>query len=143
MKIMQKLKCIVKDKSGSSYLEMVIGVLVFSLALAFIIKAVPVLILKNQLNTFAGNISRIISVEGIYNSTVQDKIEEYRIATEIGEVTVSLDGTNFISGTEKIQLNDLIVVTVTTEYDMGFSNFGSFPITLSNTAKARSEAYWK
>lgn len=132
-----------KDRSGAAYIEMVIGVLVFSLAIAFIVKVVPALILKNQLNQFTNSVSRILSVEGSYNNAVEEIVEELRQKSEIGTVVISLNGTNFISGTQKIQLNDIISVTVTTQYDIGFFTFGSFPIQLKSKAQTRSEVYWK
>lgn len=138
-----KLKKFIKDKSGSAYIEMVIGILVFTLAVAFIVKFVPVLILKNQLNSFTTSVSRIISVEGSYDSTVEGIVEELRQKSEIGAVTISTSGTSFISGTKKIQLNGTINITVTTQYDIGFFTFGSFPITVNSKAQARSEVYWK
>lgn len=138
-----KFKKIMKDKAGSTYIEMVIGILVFTLAVAFVVKFVPVMILKNQLNSFTTSVSRIISVEGSYDSTVEEIVEELRQTSEIGAVTISTSGTSFISGTKKIQLNGTIIISVTTKYDIGFFTFGSFPITVNSKAQARSEVYWK
>ena len=136
-------KLIWKDKAGGTYLEVAIGILVIVLLISFVLKFLPVLILKNQLNTFATNVSRMLSIEGQYDSSVASKIEEYRKKSEVGEVVISFDGTEFLSGGKKVQLNDLIVVTVTTQYDIGFAGLGSFPIPLKNIANARSEVYWK
>ncbi len=141
--LINKINRKLRDKSGATYIEMAFGLLVFVLAIAFIVRFVPVLVLKNQLNTYANNVSRILSVEGENSLAVKEKIEEYKSVSEIGDVDLSLEGTVFISGTDKIQLNDMIVVTVTTEYDIGFFNFGSFKIPLKNKAIARSEVYWK
>lgn len=138
-KVIRKLR----EKSGAAYIEMAFGLLVFVLTLAFIVQFIPVLILKNQLNTYANNVSRILSVEGENSAAVKEKIADYKSVSEIGVVNLSLEGTVFIPGTEKIQLNDLIVVTVTTEYDIGFFNLGSFKVPLKNKAMARSEVYWK
>ncbi|WOO35776.1 DUF4320 family protein [Anaerocolumna sp. AGMB13020] len=139
-----KISKILKDKSGAAtYLEMVVTILIVAIVVVFIVKVVPVLVLKNQLNTFATSVSRIISVEGRYDNTVREAIEELRQKSEVGNVTITLDGSDFISGGEKIQLNDIIQVNVTTQYDLGFFTFGSFPITLKNTAQSRSEVYWK
>lgn len=136
-------KLIWRDRKGATYLEVAIGILVIVMLISFVLKFLPVLILKNQLNTFATNVSRMLSVEGQYDSAVESKIEEYRKKSEVGEVVISFAGTEFMSGGKKVQLNDLIVVTVTTQYDIGFAGLGSFPITLKNTANARSEVYWK
>jgi hypothetical protein len=42
-----------------------------------------------------------------------------------------------------IQLNNEVTVTLTLQYDIGFFNFGSFPITLTSKATGKSEVYWK
>ncbi|MGB8455777.1 MAG: DUF4320 family protein [Anaerocolumna sp.] len=131
-----KIKRKLREKSGATFIEMAIGLFIFVLTLAFIVQFVPVLILKNQLNTYANNVSRILSVEGENSVAVKEKIEEYKSVSEIGDVDLSLDGTIFISGTDKIQLNDMIIVTVTTEYDIGFFNLGSFKVPLKNKAQA-------
>ncbi len=138
-----KLIRVLKDRSGATYIEMVIGILIFVLAIVFAIKFLPVLILKNQLNTFATQVSKIVSVEGCYDSNVQEMIEELRVKSEIGNVTIAMDGTDFISGTKKIQLDNEIDIKVTTQYDIGIFTFGSFPITVKSVAQARSDAYWK
>ncbi|BCN29535.1 DUF4320 family protein [Anaeromicropila herbilytica] len=138
-----KISKLLKEKNGSTYIDIVVGFLIGCIVIALIIQVVPALVKKNQLNTFATNVSRIISVEGIYNDDVKRKIEEYRKSSEVGNVTVSLDGTEFIENTNKIQLSDPIEVTVTSDYDIALFSFGGFTIPIKNKAETRSEVYWK
>jgi hypothetical protein len=42
-----------------------------------------------------------------------------------------------------VQISDEIIVTVSSTLDIGFFNFGSFPIELNARATGRSEVYWK
>lgn len=140
---MNKVKQKLCDKDGATVIEIGVGFLIGCLIIALILQVVPIFLMKNQLNTYATNVSRILSVEGIYNDEVKSIIEDYRVTSEIGNVTLSLEDTEFISDTNKIQLNDPIVVTVLKEYELGFFTFGSFKIPLKNKAIARSEVYWK
>ena len=47
------------------------------------------------------------------------------------------------SRTGKIQLNQEFSVTCTYTMDIGFGEFGSFPVTLTAKASGKSEVYWK
>lgn len=140
---MKQIKRKLKDRSGSTYIDLVIGFFIACICIAIIIQVIPALVLKNQLNTYATDISRIISVEGCYDNSVKEIIERYKTVNDIHDINISLEGTEYMTGTEKIQLNDPITVTVSKDYDLGFFNFGSFKITLTNKAIARSEVYWK
>jgi hypothetical protein len=140
------MKNIVKklgERKGSSYIDVIIGFFVAVMVIAMIMQFIPVIILKTELNNLASAASRIISIEGQYNTEVQNKIEAYRISHDMEEVTIALTDTEFIPSTDKIQLNDLIVVNIQASCDLGFFTFGSFPVTLHNKAEARSEVYWK
>ena len=133
----------VREQKGSSYIDVIIGFFVAVMVLAMIMQVMPVIIMKSELGNLATAASRIISIEGQYSTDVQGKIDAYRVSHGMEEVTISLNGTEFIPSTEKIQLNDLIVVNVQAGCDLGFFTFGSFPVTLNNKAEARSEVYWK
>jgi hypothetical protein len=137
------VKRLLCDKKGGSYIDIIIGCMVAVLFLALVSQVMPVIIYKNQLGSFATNVSRIVSVEGCYSQDVINEIQEYKERIGIGEVNISLEGTQFISGTQKIQLNGIIEVTLSSNYELGIGNFGSFPVTLTNKAQARSEIYWK
>ena len=139
----RSIKDLLKDKRGGSYIDVVILVMIFSLALACILQTIPGIVYKFRLGAFATQVSKIISVEGCYTHEVRNKIEQYRENGKLGEVQISLDGTEYISGTDRIQLNDQIVIHVTADYDLGFFNFGSFKVTFHDKALARSDVYWK
>lgn len=134
---------VIKNKNGTSYINTIILVFVIAMVLALFIKVIPVFILKNNLNTFATNISRIVSVEGRYDTEVKNIIKEYQIANHMDDVVIDMDESSFLSGTDKIQLNDIVVVKVKIKYDLGFFQFGKFEVALNNKAIARSEVYWK
>lgn len=140
---MKRFLKIIKNKDGTSYIDTIILIFVIAMILALFIKVIPVFILKSNLNTFATNISKIISVEGRYDTEVKNKIKEYQNANHLDDVVINMDETVFINGTDKIQLNDKIVVKVQLKYDLGFFQFGKFEVTLNNKAIERSDVYWK
>ena len=139
----KSIKNVLCNNRGEAYIDVVIMVMISCLVLACIVQVIPGIVYKFQLGSFATNVSRIISVEGCYTQEVRNTIEEYRESGKLGDVLITLDGTEFISGTDRIQLNDQIVVHVTADYDLGFFSFGSFKVTFYNKALARSEVYWK
>lgn len=140
---MKRFLKIIKNKDGTSYIDTIILIFVIAMILALFIKVIPVFILKSNLNTFATNISKIISVEGRYDTEVKNKIKEYQNANHMDDVVINMDETVFINGTDKIQLNDKIVVKVQLKYDLGFFQFCKFEVTLNNKAIERSDVYWK
>lgn len=133
---MRRIKMILKDQKGEGYIDVVVILLVASLVIALGMKVFPVFIAKNELNTFANELSRVAEIEGRVGSATNIKADELRALT-------GLDPTISWSAWGKVQLNDEFTVTVTQVVDIGFFEFGSFPITLTAKSTGRSEVYWK
>lgn len=132
---------LLKGKSGEGYIDIVVIVMVAMLVIAFAVKVFPVYIVKNQLNTFADEVMRTAEISGRVGTEVSVKAESLKEQTGINPI-ISWQA-NYISGTNNVQLNDEITVTVTKIVDIGFFSFGSFPIELKAKATGRSEVYWK
>ncbi|SES65312.1 DUF4320 family protein [[Clostridium] polysaccharolyticum] len=132
-----------KEKDGSAFIEICIGVLVFAMILTIILQTISVLVYKYRLGTVADKISEVVAAEGAYDSTVQSVIGKYMEANNVKDASVSLAGTEFMPGKNRIQLNDKIVVTVTTKYSIGFSANVKVTINLKNVSQTRSGVYWK
>lgn len=132
---------LLKGKSGEGYIDTVVIVMVAMLVIAFAVKVFPVYIVKNQLNTFADEVMRTAEISGRVGTEVSVKAESLKEQTGINPI-ISWQA-NYISGTNNVQLNDEITVTVTKTVDIGFFSFGSFPIGLKAKATGRSEVYWK
>jgi hypothetical protein len=135
------LKNIIKSKRGEGYIDTVVIVISAILVIALAVKIFPVFIVKNQLNTFANELCREAQITGRIGTEVIKKAEDLREQTGLNPV-ISWEAA-YISGTNKIQLNNEMTVTVTETVDIGFFSFGSFPIELTSKAKGRSEVYWK
>jgi len=130
------LKRILKCNKGEGYIDTVVIVLVVMLIIAMAMKVYPVFLTKNELNTFASELARVAEIEGRIGSATTAKANELK-------TTMGIDPTVTWSRTGRIQLNEEFTVTVTQVVDIGFFEFGSFPITLTSKATGRSEVYYK
>lgn len=132
---------LLKEKRGEGYIDTVVIVISAMLVIAFAVKVFPVFVAKNQLNTYANEVMRTAEISGRVGTELSIKTENLKEQTGISPA-ISWQA-NYISGTNKVQLNDEITVTVTKTVDIGFFSFGSFPIELKSKATGRSEVYWK
>jgi Flp pilus assembly protein TadG len=133
---MKRLKEILRDQRGEGYVDVVVILLVALLVIALGMKVFPVFVAKNELNTFANELARVAEIEGRIGSATNIKENELEALMGFSpDVSWSTSG--------RVQLNDEFTVTVTQVVDIGFFEFGSFPITLTAKASGRSEVYWK
>lgn len=130
------MKNILKCNRGEGYIDTAVIVIVAMLIIALAVKVYPVFIVKNELNTFAGELARVAEIEGRIGSATRTK--ENNLKASMG-LNPSIEW----SKSGRIQLNEEFSVVVTYEVDIGFFEFGSFPITLKSKATGRSEVYYK
>lgn len=121
---------------GEGYIDTVVIVMVVMLILALAMKVYPVFVVKNNLNIFVSEISRVAEIEGRVGTVTTQKTNELK-------TTLGISPTVSWSRTGKIQLNEEFTVTASQIVDIGFFEFGSFPITLTSKATGRSEVYHK
>ena len=127
---------LLKSKKGEGYIDTVVVVLVAMMLIAMAVKVIPVFIVKNDLNTFANELVRVAEIEGRIGSETIAK--ENELKTSLG-----IEPTITWSRTGNIQLNETFSVVLTLSVDIGFFEFGLFPITLTSHATGRSEVYHK
>jgi len=132
---------LLKDKNGEGCIDTVVIVIAAMLVIALVVKVFPVFIAKNQLNTYASEVVRTAEISGRIGSETSSKTKE--LNEQAGITPTITWQVNYISGTNKVQLNDEMTVTVVKTVDIGFFSFGSFPIELESKATGRSEVYWK
>lgn len=130
------MKKILASNRGEGYIDTAVVVIVAMLVIAMAVKVYPVFIAKNELNTFAGELARVAEIEGRIGSVTNAKENELKA---IMDIEPSIDW----SRTGNIQLNQEFSVVLTYTVDIGFFEFGSFPITLKSKATGRSEVYYK
>jgi hypothetical protein len=127
---------ILKSKRGEGYIDVVVVVLVAMMVIAMAVKVYPVFVVKGDLNTFANELARVAEIEGRIGSETTAKKNELRAC-------LGIDPTVNWSTSGNIDLNEEFSVVLTLPVDIGFFEFGSFPITLTAKATGRSEVYHK
>lgn len=127
----------VKNNEGTSYIDVVILLLTSILVIALAINLYPTFIVKDQLNTLAKQALREAQLEG----KIEVSYNHIAEAVGIDPDTVEWKGNTFQSN--KVQFNDDMEVLFTKTVDIGFFEFGSFPINLKGKARGKSEVYWK
>jgi hypothetical protein len=127
---------ILKSKRGEGYIDVVVVVLIAMMVIAMAVKIYPVFVVKSDLNTFANELARVAEIEGRIGSETSAKKNELR-------ASLGIDPAVNWSTSGSIDLNDEFSVVLTLPVDIGFFEFGSFPITLTAKATGRSEVYHK
>jgi hypothetical protein len=124
------------SKKGEGYIDVVVVVLVVMMVIALGVKVYPVFLMKSDLNTFANELARVAEIEGRVGAETNSKKNELRSS-------LGIDPDIEWSTTGNIDLNEEFSLVLTLPVDIGFFEFGSFPITLTSKATGRSEVYHK
>jgi len=127
---------LLQSRRGEGYVDVIVVVLVIMLFVALAVHVFPVFIAKNQLDTFAAELVREAEIAGRIGSETTAR------ANQLKE-NLGIDPAISWSRTGNIQINTEVTLTLTLQYDIGFFNFGSFPVTLTSKATGKSEVYWK
>ena len=127
---------LLQSKRAEGYVDVIVVVLVIMLFVALAVHVFPVFIAKNQLDTFAAELIREAEIAGRIGSETTAKANQLKANT-------GLNPAISWSRTGNIQIDTEVTLTLTLKYDIGFFNFGSFPITLTSRATGKSEVFWK
>jgi hypothetical protein len=130
------VRAILKSKKGEGYIDVVVVVLVVMMVIALGVKVYPVFLMKSDLNTFANELARVAEIEGRVGAETNSKKNELRSS-------LGIDPDIEWSTTGNIDLNEEFSVVLTLPVDIGFFEFGSFPIMLTSKATGRSEVFHK
>lgn len=132
------IKKILKDNRGNGYVDIVVLVLITMMIIALGIKVFPAFMAKDRLNTFVNEVLREAQTQGMIEIDYSNIVENIDI--NIDSVTWEAN----TLGDRKVQLDEVITVTCTTNVEIGlFGDFGSFSIPLKSKATGKSEVYWK
>lgn len=133
---------ILKSKSGEGYVDVVVILISAMLVIALAAKVIPVFIVKHQLDTFATELCRTAEIAGCISSETAARAQELTEQTSLNPLIAWT--ADYISGTNRVQLNGNITVTLKQTVNIGlFGIFGSFPVELTSKATGKSEVYWK
>lgn len=133
---------ILKSKRGEGYIDVIVIIISTMLVIALAVKVFPVFIVKHQLDTYAAELCRTAEIAGEIGTETTKRAEELK--SETGITPVVTWSPSYIPGTNRVQLNQKIDVTLKYEVSIGIlGSMGSFPIELTARATGRSEVYWK
>ena len=132
------MRNVLREKRGEGYIDIAVGILCLMLVIALAVSLFPVFMVKQQLNRFADEIVRQAEIVG--STSVNRRIEEVREETGL-DPEISWD-CDYFEGS-KVQLNGDIAVTLTCRINLGFFQFGSFPVEIRARASGKSEVYYK
>lgn len=127
---------LIKSKRGEGYFDIVIVVLVVIMVISLIMAVAPVVSAKIQLDNYADELVREAEIAGRVGSETTARAQVLKERTGI-KPTIQW------SRTGNIQLNQEFTVTLTYKMNIGFGEFGSFPVTLTAKASGKSEVYYK
>lgn len=131
-----------KNKKAEGYIDVAVAVLVIAFVLILIISIWSMITLKQDMTYMARELVEAATVSGRIGPEVEARFAE--LCAESGFTpTVSFSATYFDPITGKVQLGEVISVTLTTE--MILPGFGGFelPFDVSVTQSGLSRVYWK
>ena len=131
-----------KNKKAEGYIDVAVAVLVIAFVLILIISIWSMITLKQDMTYMARELVEAATVSGRIGPEVEERFAE--LYAESGFTpTVSFSATYFDPITGKVQLGEVISVTLTTE--MILPGFGGFelPFDVSVTQSGLSRVYWK
>ncbi len=129
------------QKGYDGLIEAGVGAFVLSLFLLLAMETLPVFILKADLNNYAEKAIRRLEVAGEVTSEIQTTLANMADTYSLSPV-IEID-TNYISGTEKIQIDEKITFTARQTYTIDLGAFGSVDIPIFGKAVGYSEVFWK
>jgi hypothetical protein len=141
IKFKKNIKKFIENKDGVAYLETLVSIIVICMIFGFVLNVYPVLVKKFALNNFTNEIIREAELEGEIGDSLDKRIEELKKESGVNPDKISWN-TTYIDGTYKVQLNNVINVTVEKETKIGFLD-SVVKIPLKSKATGRSEVYWK
>ena len=127
---------LLQSRKGEGHVDVIVVVLCSMLLISLAVNAFPVFIAKSQLDSFAAELAREFEIAGRVGT--ETTAAAHRLRTQTG-----ISPTIAWSRTGNVQINQEVTVTLTHTIDIGFFNFGSFPITLTSRVTGKSEVYWK
>lgn len=131
-----------KNKKAEGYIDVAVAVLVIAFVLILMISIWSMITLKQDMTYMARELVEAATVSGRIGPEVEARFAE--LCAESGFTpTVSFSATYFDPITGKVQLGEVISVTLTTE--MILPGFGGFelPFDVSVTQSGLSRVYWK
>lgn len=111
------------------------------MCIAFAMAVLPIFSTRSKLDDSATKLMRMAELGGHtnWNATISELQADTNMV-----FTINWDGTNYVAGSNKVQLGNDIKLTLTTQEQIEFGALSfSYPITLTATVHGTSEVYHK
>lgn len=133
---------ILKNKRAEGYIDIAIAVLIFAFVLIFAVSIWSMVTLKQDMNYMASELLTAATSTGMVGADVQTRFQE--LCAESGITpSVQFKANYFDYATGKVQLGEVISVTLTHELTLpGFGGV-AFPFQVTVTRSGLSRIYWK
>ena len=137
---MKKLRKLLKNKRGESYIDVAVGVLIICIVLAGTLNIFQFITLRIRMDRICEDLIEAANYSGCFGSefySLVDAIKESEFDFE-----VSVDGEWFNEAEKKVQLGNTMQVTITVHSSlMGLDTV--LPIDATVSRSGLSEKYWK
>ena len=138
---MKKIGNILKSNRGdASFLSVLVAAFWLIVALLFLLQIAAVFKAHSDLSNAADKLMRSAELSG--RTDLNAQIESLREDTELN-FFVSCEGTEYLSGTQRVQLNSDIKLHLSASHEMKLYNFPVYEITLNVRRSGTSEFYYK
>lgn len=129
-----------KSQKGEGYVDVAVTVLIVSFILIFLVNIVSLIVAHQNTKVLANQIADFAALNG--TTDVEDYIETQKERYGF-DFICDFSGSQWIDGTENVQLGNSIVCTVIR--DIGFLGFGKkfHQVTISASSSTLSQVYWK
>ena len=130
-----------KSKKAEGYIDVAVAVLVIAFVIALVFSIWSMVTLKQDMAYMCSELLEVVTVTGQIGPEAEARFDE--LCAEVGFTTVQYSASYFDPATGKVQLGDVITVTLTTA--MILPGFGGFelPFDVSVTKSGLSRMYWK
>ncbi len=132
------------EKGSAEYLTTVITSFVVMLFILLALNVFSLFLIRHDLGEFASAAVTEAAAAG-RTDTVCDRMTELSasLGLDSRSTEYSFDGSDYIPGTEKVQLGDTIRLTVTCRTESVGSGIFSIPVSITVRTSAASERWWK
>lgn len=133
------IKKLIKNEKGSAYIEFLVSFYLIIVVIAFGISVLSIFSIKSNLDTCADTLIKVAETAG--NTDLDLTVQKLQETTG-RDFTVSWDNTEYISGTNNVQLGDVIFLTLTDEFEIGVGKWTE-SVTIHSRREGMSEKYYK
>lgn len=130
----------IRSRRAEGYVDAAVTVLIVSFVLIVMVNLVSLVVAHQNMKTLADQITEYAAING--TTDIEAYIEEQKERYGF-DFTCDFSGSQWIDGTENVQLGSSIVCTV--NRDVGFLGFGKVfhGLSISASSSMLSQVYWK